>query len=203
MIIVRELGNLLNSSGGIRKTFEYSADVGTILHGDDTELILLINPDKECLGIIMEDTTATGPVAVHTSSFKETIALLEKEVVFDKLLLSILVHAGQRVVSSLELTFERLESLNGSLFNSVTLFFGDTGAERVVSKVTADTDTSRFDHLGLILRKRGGIKLGAVHVGHMFSILGVTMVVKNDLVHERSEVGVTFVRASIDTNTRV
>jgi hypothetical protein len=45
------------------------------LHGDDTELILLVDPDEESLGVVVEDTTALGPVAVESASLEEAVTL--------------------------------------------------------------------------------------------------------------------------------
>ena len=75
MAVVSELGSSLDSSSGTAETLEDGTDVGTLLHGDDTELILLINPDEEGLGVIVEDTSALGPVAVETAGIEEAIAL--------------------------------------------------------------------------------------------------------------------------------
>jgi hypothetical protein len=50
-------------------------DVSAWLHGDDSELILLINPHKEGLGIIVEDTSAFGPFTVKTASLQESVSL--------------------------------------------------------------------------------------------------------------------------------
>ena len=70
-----ELSFGLNSSSSTAEALEDGTDVGTLLHGDDTELILLINPDEEGLGSIVEDTSALGPVAVETAGIKEAITL--------------------------------------------------------------------------------------------------------------------------------
>ena len=75
MAVVSELGSSLDSGSGTAETLEDGTDVGTLLHGDDTELILLINPDEEGLGVIVEDTSALGPVAVETAGIEEAIAL--------------------------------------------------------------------------------------------------------------------------------
>ena len=63
-------------------------DVSTVLHGDDSELILLVNPNEESLVVVMEDTSAGRPVSVEVTGLKETITFLEEEMVVDKLLLS-------------------------------------------------------------------------------------------------------------------
>ena len=52
------------------ETLENTLDITTLLHGDDTELILLIDPDQESLGGIVEDTTALGPVTLHTGNLQ-------------------------------------------------------------------------------------------------------------------------------------
>ena len=97
MIVVQELGLLLDSLGGARESLEDSADVSTLLHRDDAELIFLIDPNEESLVRIVEDTTAFGPVSVQTASIKEPITFLEEEVVSNKLLLRGLIHSIKRV----------------------------------------------------------------------------------------------------------
>merc|ERR1712165_142661 len=53
----------LDASG---ETLEDSLDITSLLHGDNTELILLVDPDQEGLVGVVEDTTALGPVTLHT-----------------------------------------------------------------------------------------------------------------------------------------
>ena len=100
MIITSKLSDLLNSGSCLRQSLEDSTDVGSWLHGDDSELVFFVDPHKERLIIIVEDTTALWPVAVETSGLKETISLLEKEVVGNKLLLIIIRHTFEWVVLS-------------------------------------------------------------------------------------------------------
>lgn len=75
VLVVGELDNLLDLSGAAGKTIEDGVDIGTRLHGDDTELILFVNPDEESLVLVVEDTTTVGPVTVKTASLEETITL--------------------------------------------------------------------------------------------------------------------------------
>ena len=75
VLVVSELADGLDVSGGAGEAVEHSVDVGTTLHGDDAELIFLINPDKESLGVVVEDTAARGPVAVETAGLEETVTL--------------------------------------------------------------------------------------------------------------------------------
>ena len=47
---------------------EHSLDVSALLHGDDAGLVLLVDPHQEGLGVVVEDATALGPVALHASN---------------------------------------------------------------------------------------------------------------------------------------
>lgn len=86
MLIVRELSDLLDMSTGSAESFEHCSQVSTILHGDNSELILLIDPHQESLLIIVEDTSAVRPVSIKATGLQESIALLKKEVVLNELL---------------------------------------------------------------------------------------------------------------------
>jgi hypothetical protein len=68
VVIMSELGNLFDVSGSAGESVEDGVEVSTILHGDDSELILLIDPDEESLGVVVEDTSALRPFAVKTAS---------------------------------------------------------------------------------------------------------------------------------------
>jgi hypothetical protein len=69
MVIVSELGNLLNGVGSSAESIEDFMKVCTLLHRDDSELILLVDPDKESLGIVVVDTSALWPFTVETAGF--------------------------------------------------------------------------------------------------------------------------------------
>ena len=55
-----------------------------LLHRDDSELILFVDPDEECEIIVQEDTPAFRPISIESNSFKESITLLEEEMIFNK-----------------------------------------------------------------------------------------------------------------------
>ena len=76
-------------------------DVTALLHGDDPELVLLVDPDEEGLGVVVEDAAALGPVALHAGGDEVLVARDEQEVVVDELQPHLLVHAEQRVVVTL------------------------------------------------------------------------------------------------------
>merc|ERR1719471_339066 len=104
---------------------EDTLDVTALLHGDDPGLILLIDPDKEGLGLVVEDATALGPVTLHTSDLQVGVTGHEEEVVIDELLADLLVHASQGVVGTSQVTIEPLEGSGDKLLNTNTLLLGD------------------------------------------------------------------------------
>jgi hypothetical protein len=77
VLIISELGLLLDLGGGGRESLEDLADVGAILHGDDTELVLLIDPDEESLGVVVEDATGLGPLTLQSAGFEILVATLK------------------------------------------------------------------------------------------------------------------------------
>lgn len=75
MLVVSKLDDRLNMCCSAGKSIENSMDVGTLLHGDNTELIFFVHPDEESLFFVVENTSAVGPVAIEASNFEETVSL--------------------------------------------------------------------------------------------------------------------------------
>jgi len=75
MLIVRELADGLDVGSSSAKSVEDFEDTSSLLHGDDSELILLIDPDEESLGVVVEDTSAGWPVSVKVASLQESVSL--------------------------------------------------------------------------------------------------------------------------------
>ena len=75
MLVVSELSLLLDGGASSAESVEDGLDVGTVLHGDDSELILLVDPDDERLGLVVEDTSAGRPVSVEVASLEESVTL--------------------------------------------------------------------------------------------------------------------------------
>ena len=51
-------GGGLEMFRGSAESIENFNDTSSILHGNDSKLILFVNPDEESLGFIMEDTSS-------------------------------------------------------------------------------------------------------------------------------------------------
>ena len=67
MVIPGELCDRLDLGGGSAQSLEDSFDVSALLHGDDSQLILFVDPDEESLVVVMEDTSSLWPVSFKTS----------------------------------------------------------------------------------------------------------------------------------------
>lgn len=65
----------LDVSSSSAKSVKDFLDTSTLLHRDNSKLILLIDPDQESLGVIVEDTSARWPVSVEVACNKESVSL--------------------------------------------------------------------------------------------------------------------------------
>ena len=94
MIVMSELGMCLDFSSSNGKSTENSSDISSLLHGDNSELILFVDPDKESLFLVMENTSTCWPVSVETTWLQESISFLEEEVISNQLSLLLFSHGG-------------------------------------------------------------------------------------------------------------
>ena len=148
---MRELSYFLNMSTSSAQSIKDSLEVSTILHGDDSQLILFVDPDKEGLFFVMEDTSSIGPVSVETNCLKEPISLLEQEVIINQLLSLHLSHVVQWVVCSSEIACETFKCLYYISFDLNSLLVCDSRSERESIKVSTYSDSSTLDHLSIFL----------------------------------------------------
>lgn len=95
MLIIGELGDLFNLGRGSGETFEDLSDVGAHLHGDDSELVLFVDPHEESLVVVVENATRLGPFPFETARLQVLIPALEKEVVRNELLPFLFRHGAK------------------------------------------------------------------------------------------------------------
>merc|ERR1719370_1527602 len=122
-----------------------SLDISSLLHGDDAELILFINPGEEGLCGVVEDTTTLGPVSLHTSNLEVSISRHKQEVIINQLLSNLLIHSSQRIVSSRKISLQVGKGLLHQLLNSNTLFLGNSGGKTESINGAANSDTARVN----------------------------------------------------------
>merc|ERR1712088_708912 len=68
------LYRVLDSLDTLGKSAEHFPNISTLLHGDDAELILLVDPDEEGLLCVVEDATSLRPVTLHASNGQVPVA---------------------------------------------------------------------------------------------------------------------------------
>lgn len=202
-VVVREGNPLLNlvHSGG--EAAEDLAEITAHLHGDDAEVILLVDPDKEGLVVVVVDATAGGPVAASVGGLQEAVTLLEEEVVVDQLLLDFLAHASEGVVGTLELALKARKGRGNLRLHLLVLRLSEAGVEGVTLHGATAADAGGDNELALGVNVHEGVHITEVLVGVLVGLLEANMVVLDDGVEEGSEEGVGLGVGSIDTNTRV
>jgi len=182
----------LDSSG---ETTEDSLDIATLLHGDDAELILLVDPDEEGLGIVVVDAAALGPVALHAGNSQVAITGHEEEVIVDQLLADLLVHASEGVVGAGEVTGHLGESLGDNLLNTDALLLGDSGGETESIDGTTDANTGGVDgDIGVDV----SLNLLNIHVRGVLGIGGDSMVLLDDSIKDIGEILVGIPVTGVD-----
>lgn len=198
-----EFGDTLNVLSSTAEALKHSSDVSTRLHRNNAELILLIDPDKESLGIIVEDSSARWPVSVQSTGFKEPVSFLEKEVVSDELLLVSFAHSSKRVELSGKVTLELTTCLNNLLFYLISLILRDSRSKWNTIQVSSNPDSSALDLGCVCCCEWWAVKFGVVHIAGMDISLLVTVILFNDWIKERSKCGVRVMTTGINTDTRV
>jgi len=175
----------LDSLDTLGKSFKDSSDISTLLHGDDTELIFLVDPDEEGLLVIVEDTTTFGPVTFHTSNGQVSVSRHKQEVVIDKLLANRFLHSSEWVIVSSKVLGEVLDGADHELLNSNTLFLGDSRRKAESINGAANTDSAGvdWDILSYI-----ALDLSNVHVRSVLGVGGDSVVFLDDGVEDGSKV---------------
>lgn len=201
--VVLELNFLLDGASASNKTLEHLEERRSLLHGNDTQVILFVDPHKEGLVVVVVNTTALGPVAIEIAGLEEAVTLLEQEVIVNELLLDISIHAVKRVIGSGKFTSHVAEALDDCLLKLVTVFSADAGAEAVVGSITSDANTSRLDHNLSSDGKGGAVHAISAHLAFMFVIGSMSVIILNNLVHEGSKSSITAMRTSIDADTGI
>mmetsp|Transcript_104163 Transcript_104163/g.145078 ORF Transcript_104163/g.145078 Transcript_104163/m.145078 type:complete len:318 (-) Transcript_104163:422-1375(-) len=171
-----------------REASEHALHVTAVLHGDDAAVILLVAPAQSSAGIVVEDTTALGPVACCTSVGEQVghLGLLEQEAILLQEVLLVRGHLVQGVVLALELAREARERVAQHALHTVALLVRCAGRQREARHVTCSADARGHDVLvelgGEIITKG---QVGGVQVGLVVLHLGVEAVpALDDGVHD-------------------
>ncbi len=177
-----------------------TADVSSLLHGDDAQLILLIDPDKEALGIIVVDAPALWPVALHASSNQVLVSRHEEEVVINKLLAGLLLHAKERVVVAGEVTLQLGKCMLHQVLDIQPLLLGDARRKTESFNAAANADPCGLDRCTGV---NVALDVANIHVRAVLEVLAQAMVLQDQGVKHLSKVLVRVSISSIDATVLV
>jgi len=191
---------LLHLLETVTESLEHTLDVATLLHGDDTSVVLLVDPDEEVLGFVVPDTTGIGPVTSHTRAQEEgRYRLVKQEVVVDKLLLFCLCHLAQRIVLASKIALKVTESINNNALYFTTFGTGACWGEGKPTNATSSTHTGRENVLGVEVTS---LDLRSIQVSGVLVPWLVTIVtIFNDSIHKRGKYLIGFFITSDDTDS--
>ena len=178
--------DILDGSGGVGESDEDGFDVVTLLHGDDSHVILLVNPDEEVHGIVVEDTSGVGPVATTSGGEKEGgIGFLEEVTSRSELLLLGFGHtvglssvgsgSTEGEVISLELTLHGEKSLDDESLDFTSLVEGVAGGKSESSNGSSGSASSGENVVASGVNL-GGRDVGGVHVGRVAGVGRIAVV---------------------------
>jgi len=194
------LYRVLDSLDTLGQPAEHFPNVSSLLHGDDTELILLVDPDEEGLLCVVEDATTLRPVTLHASNSQVPVSGHKEEVVVNELLTDLLIHASQRVVVSGKVRGEALDGVDHQLLNSNTLVLGDSGGEAKAIDGAANTDSARVDR---DISIDVALDLADFHVRGVPGRWADSVVLLDQRIKDRGKVLVGVPVTSIDTTVLV
>merc|ERR1719158_243890 len=194
------LDRVLDSLDTLSEPLKDLLHISSHLHGDDTQLIFLVDPDEEGLFVIVEDATTLRPVALHTSNSQIPVSRHKEEVVVDELLADLLVHASQRVVVSSKVRGEVLDRVLHQLLNSDTLVPGNSGGKAKSVNGTTNTDSARVDRDILI---DIALNLAGIHVRSVLCRWADSVVLTDQRVKDGGKVLVRVPVTGVNTTVLV
>merc|ERR1719474_2625381 len=178
------LDRILDSLDTSCQPVKHLLDVASLLHGDDPQLVFLVDPGQEGLVLVVEDSSALWPVPLHASNLEIWVSGHEEEVIINQLLPHLLTHSSERKVGTSKVTLEVGKGLLHQVLDVNSLLLGDSGRETESINVATDTDTGRVD--GCLLAD-GAFDLAGIHVACVSGISCNTMVLLDQWVEHVRE----------------
>jgi hypothetical protein len=129
--------------------------------------------------------------------------LLEEEVIVNQLLLGGLIHALEWVEGTLEIALKSVASLDDLGHDFESLFLGDSWTEWVPSEISSNSNSSGDNHGGIILWELSVLNALGTHSRGVGVLWLMTVVVLDNLIEELVELGVSIVRACVDTDSGI
>merc|ERR1719175_446498 len=167
------LDGILHSLDTSCQSVKHFLDVSALLHGDDPQLVLFVDPGQESLVLVVENPTTLRPIPLHTSNLEVGITRHKEEMIINQLLSDLLTHSSEREVRSGEVSLEVCKCLLHEVLNINPLLLGDSGGKSESIDITSDTDTGGVDWSFLA---DGSPDFASIHVACVGGISSNTMV---------------------------
>merc|ERR1740128_1401697 len=185
-----------NSTNTLSQSFKDTLDITTILHRNDSELVFLIDPDKEGFLVIVENATTLRPISLHASNLQVSVTRHKEEMIINKLLTYLFIHTSQRIIVSSKIRWEVLNSTLHELLNSNTLFLGDSRRKTKAINGSSNPDSCRMDwNISINI----ALDFGGVHVRGMLCTRLNSMVFLDQRIKDISKVLIGIPVSSIYT----
>merc|ERR1719391_1438810 len=155
------------------QSVKHLLDISALLHGDNPQLVLFVDPGQEGLVLVVENSTTFRPVPLHASNLEVWITRHKEEMIINQLLSDLLAHSSEREVRSGEVSFEVCKCLLHQVLNINSLLLGDSGRKSESIDIAADTNTSGVDWS---LLADGSPDFACIHVACVGGIGSNTMV---------------------------
>merc|ERR1719391_1729510 len=190
------LDRILHSLDTSCQSVEHLLNVASLLHRNDSQLILFVDPSQEGLVLVVEDATTLWPVSLHASNFEIGVSGHEEEVIIHQLLPHLLTHSGERKVGTSKVALEVGKGLLHQVLDVNSLLLGNSGRETESIDVATNTNTGGVD--GCLLAD-GAFDLAGIHVACVGGIRCDTMVLLDQWIEHVREDLVRIPISSINT----
>jgi len=158
----------------VTESGEHFLHVTVLLHGDDSNVVFLVDPDEKVLGGIVPDTAGVGPVAGHTGAGeKGRDRLVEEKVVVDELVLLGVGHLLERVVFTSEFAAEIGKTVDDDLLDRSSFGAAAPWWQTVASDGSASSAPGRDNvvHVELVSLDLGWVEASLMLVGRLVAVV--------------------------------
>ena len=178
------LDGVLNGLDPLGQPLENLFHVPALLHGDDPQLVLLVDPGQEGFLLVVEDPSSFRPVALHAGNLEVGVSRHEEEVVIHQLLAYFLSHPCEREVGSGQVTAQVSKGLLHKVLHPKPLLLGDPGRKPKPINAAPYPDPGGVDRSSGV---DGSLDLGGIHIAGVLAVGRDTVVLLDQRVKHVSE----------------
>lgn len=201
--IMSELSMLLNLTDSLTKSCKNSCNIGSLLHGNNSQLIFFIDPDQESFIFVVKDSSSWRPISIQTSRFQKSITFFEQKVICNKLISLIVGHWFKWVVLTFKFSSKIVASTSYCLFNLFSLLSWNCRSKWEISKISSNSDSCWNNHLRVFFIKIWAFQKSIIHIALMFLIRFMFMILFYNLIKELSKNSIRVFWSRVNTNSRI